>query len=81
MRVVYPAREVLEEPGRIIIAGARLDWKCSPLLHHLDPAAEPLEQTRPLGGRMLTTRIRERAHERLEALGLLDVMREQRLPV
>lgn len=62
---VYPAREVLEEVGRVTISGARLDLQTAFLLHHLDPNAGPLERVRRMGGGALSRATRARAEEHL----------------
>lgn len=65
-RRVYPTGEVLEELGRVTIAGARLDLQLAFLLHHIDPAVELLGKVRPLSGSELTRRVRMRAELHLD---------------
>ena len=72
---MYPSRDVLEELGRLTIAGARLDFGCASLLHHIDPAELPFEMIRSWGGKRLTDEIRKRAGQRLEGELLADVRR------
>jgi hypothetical protein len=62
---VYPGPEVLQELGRITIAGSRLDLAMAGLWHHLDRNV-PYEQTRKRGGSEQDRWIRLLASVRLE---------------
>ena len=63
---MYPAPQVLQELGRVTIAGARLDLQTAFLLHHLEPAAVGLEDVRAKPGSWLSSEARKRAERLLE---------------
>jgi hypothetical protein len=46
---VYPAQDVLQEVGRVTIAGSRLDVQMATLWHHLDRMVT-LEKSRRMPG-------------------------------
>ena len=62
---MYPGPEVLQEVGRITIAGSRLDLQMALLWHHLDRNV-PFEETRKQGGGDQDRWVRLLAHVRLE---------------
>jgi hypothetical protein len=57
---VYPGPEVLQEVGRITIAGSRLDIQMGHLWHHLDRSV-PFEETRWKPGTVQTDKVRRLA--------------------
>jgi len=61
---VYPAQDVLQEVGRVTIAGARLDVQMGMLWHHLDRMVT-LEKSRRTPGSKQCKRILRLAEERL----------------
>jgi hypothetical protein len=61
---VYPAQDVLQEVGRVTIAGSRLDVQMGMLWHHLDRMVT-LEKSRRTPGAEQCKRIRRLAAERL----------------
>lgn len=61
---MYPGPDLLQEVGRVTIAGARLDVQMGMLWHHLDRSAI-LEATRRARGAQQCERIRCLAAERL----------------
>jgi hypothetical protein len=61
---VYPGPDVLQEVGRVTIAGSRLDVQVGMLWHHLDRSTE-LEECRRVSGREQCSRVRRLAEERL----------------
>jgi hypothetical protein len=61
---VYPGLDLLQEVGRVTIAGARLDLQMGMLWHHLDRQID-LEQARRAPGQQQRDRVRRLARERL----------------
>lgn len=61
---MYPGPEVLQEIGRVTIAGARLDVQMGMLWHHLDRSTKLEESRRAPGGRQCE-QVRRLAAERL----------------
>jgi hypothetical protein len=61
---VYPAEDVLQEVGRVTIAGSRLDVQIGMLWHHLDRMV-PLEKSRRTSGAEQCRQVRRLAVERL----------------
>lgn len=74
---VYPGADVLEEVGRVTIAGSRLDVQMGVLWHHLDRSLD-LERCRSAPGAKQCEQVRHLARERLtgdmltEALATVD---------
>ncbi len=61
---MYPVPDVLQEVGRVTIAGSRLDVQMGMLWHHLDRRVK-LEDSRRAPGAEQCKRIRRLAAERL----------------
>jgi hypothetical protein len=61
---MYPGPEVLQEVGRVTIAGSRLDLQMGLLWHHLDRKT-PFEETRRKGGGEQDRQVRKLAKVRL----------------
>lgn len=61
---VYPGPDVLQEVGRVTIAGSRLDVQMGMLWHHLDRSTK-LEDSRRAPGAKQCERVRSLAEERL----------------
>ena len=61
---MYPGPEVLQEVGRITIAGSRLDIQMGHLWHHLDRTV-PFEETRWKAGAVQSDKVRRLAETRL----------------
>ncbi len=61
---MYPGPKVLQEVGRVTIAGSRLDVQMGLLWHHLD-RDEPFEETRWKSGAKQCEQVRKLAAERL----------------
>jgi hypothetical protein len=74
---MYPGPDVLEEVGRVTIAGSRLDIQMGMLWHHLDRATD-LDHARRSPGALQSRSIRRLAQSRLvgdmrrEALAAVD---------
>ena len=62
---MYPSVEVLQELGRVTIAGSRLDWEVSQLWWHLDPTGVDAEQARRESGSKQSKSIRRLAASQL----------------
>lgn len=71
---MYPGADVLEEVGRVTIAGARLDLQLAYICWHLDPHGEPFSDLRPMAGAKLSQRARRQAAEKLEGALLAEVV-------
>jgi hypothetical protein len=61
---VYPGSDLLEEVGRVTIAGSRLDLQLGQLWHHLDRAAS-FETARSKPGAQQSEKVRRLVDERL----------------
>lgn len=80
---MYPGSYLLEEVGRVTIAGSRLDLQLGQLWHHLDRTVS-FETARSKPGAQQIEKIRRLVHERLvgdlavEAEAALDAAGEAR---
>ena len=61
---MYPGADLLQEVGRVTIAGSRLDVQIGLLWHHLDRSVD-LEVSRKAQGAKQCERVRRLADERL----------------
>lgn len=70
---MYPGPELLQEVGRVTIAGSRLDLQMGSLWHHLDRSVDP-QVARAAPGARQCEQVRRLAHARLAGDMQVDVL-------